>query len=167
MYTTDLAHECLVAKGPAVRAIGWLEKGRPYTIAGAEPRFLAALRQHALDPGRWLPFASAGVYVCDLGGCERAGGAQFVVIPSRSCVYVAPELVVHYVEHHRYSPPTEFVDAVVACPEQSSDAYVDLLLPFAGVWALDEQRVRRIAASRHELRRIRAEHDSATGGFRW
>lgn len=94
-----------------------------------------------------------------------------MIIPSTTCVYVAPDLVVHYVEQHQYSPPTEYIAAVLTCPEQSSDAYVDLLAPFAGIWSLDADRVRRIAADAPNRRRAHteaiAQHESNKGGFKW
>jgi hypothetical protein len=118
-----------------------------------------------------MPVASAGFHFCDLGDCNRASGSQFVIIPSTTYLYVAPDLVVHYIEQHQYAPPTEYIDAVLRCPEQSSDAYVDLLVPFAGIWSLDAERVRRIAAGAPNRRKARAEaiaqHQSNKGGFKW
>jgi len=163
VYAPDLATECQVARGPAVRAIGWLERGQAFPTGPVDPRFLAALR--AQFDNRWLPVVSAGMHACDLGGCGGAAGAQHVIIPSRDCVYIAPELIDHYVEAHAYAPPAEFVEAVLACPAQSSDAYVELLLPFAGIWRLDAAAVRRIAT--HARERPEREADAGTGGFRW
>lgn len=161
MYTPDLATACQVARGPAVRAIGWLERGQPFPTGPVDPRFLAALRAQLTN--RWLPVVSCGVHACDLGACGGAAGAQHVIIPSPRCVYVAPDLVAHYVEAHAYAPPAELVDAVLACPAQSSDAYVELLLPHAGIWNLDEVAVRRIAAAAREA----AAPPAREGGFRW
>ena len=94
-----------------------------------------------------------------------------MIIPSTSCVYLAPELVVHYVEEHAYAPPAEFIDAVIACPEQSSEAYVALLLPFANVWQIDAAAVRQVAAGAHEIRRRHAEEEArilaSRGNFKW
>ncbi len=164
MHVHDLATDCPVALGPAVRAIGWLEGGSPFPTGNNDPVFARALASHAMDHGRWLPVLSLGVHFCDLGTCRRAGGDQYVVIPSTTCVYVAPELVSHYVEEHRYTPPDEFVAAVLACPEQSSDAYVELLLPFAGIWRLTATNVRTIAKGAVEGRRAQAAHKSYLPG---
>src|SRR5262245_37215055 len=103
MYAPDLSNKCQVAEGQTVRAVGWLERGRSFTSGSVDQRFLSVLRAHTSDPGRWMPFVSAGVHFCDLGGCARAGGSDFLIIPSITCVYVAPDLVVHYVEKHHYS----------------------------------------------------------------
>jgi hypothetical protein len=72
MYVPDLATACDVATGEVVRAIGWLERGKPFATGRAEPRFVAALRSHVDDVGKWLPVMSPGVHFCDLGGCQRA-----------------------------------------------------------------------------------------------
>ncbi|HEY1548287.1 MAG TPA: hypothetical protein VGG28_10720 [Kofleriaceae bacterium] len=171
MYFADLATECQLARGAAVRAIGWLEQGHAFSTGSASDAFVSALRRHVEDPGRWLAVVSAGVHACDLGGCDRSSGQQYVIIPARTCVYVAPDLVTHYVEAHSYLPPSEFVDAVLACPEQSSEAYVELLIPFASVWNLDAATVRRLAShapSRREAHAARlAQTEASTGRFKW
>lgn len=156
MYSRDLATECEVASGPAVRAIGWLEQGQPYPTGPVDRRFLEALRSHVHDPGYWYAVYAMGPHRCDLAGCTGAMGSQHVVIPSATCVYVAPTLVVHYVEEHHYAPPAEFVAAVLACPEQSSAAYVELLMPFASVWRLSPEGVRTIASRAPERRAAHA-----------
>jgi DNA-binding transcriptional ArsR family regulator len=38
-------------------------------------------------------------------------------------VYVAPIGIPHYVAAHWYRPPTEFIEAVMRCPEYGSTAY--------------------------------------------
>jgi len=162
MYIPDLATSC---------AIGWLEHGQPFPQGAPHPDFVTALKRHVDDAGRWLPLVTFGAHFCDLGPCENAGSAQYVVIPAPSCFYVAPELITHYVERHQYAPPDEFVTAVLACPEQSSSAYVDLLLPFASTWRLTADDVRHIAqrapAAREQHAAAVAQAHASKGGFRW
>jgi len=171
MYAADLATSCQVASGPHVRAIGWLEREQPYTRGAVDPRVASILRAIIADAGRFLPVASFGFHSCDLGNCAGDSGAQHVVIPSPTCVYVAPDLVVHYIESHMYAPPAAFADAVLSCPEQCSDAYVDLVLPFASTWRLDTERLRALAAQAPEKRRSHAEYVRMLGdkprGFPW
>jgi len=98
-----------------------------------------------------------------------------VIIPSTTCLYLAPELIVHYAEEHAYAPPAEFIEAVLACPEQSSDAYVALLAPFAGTWQMDAATVRQIAADAPDRRQRHAEavardlanRANSQGNFKW
>ncbi len=61
---------------------------------------------------------------------SRARGAANLWVPADDVVYVAPELVLHYVTGHKYLPPLEFIDAVMACPEQGSAAYMNRMSRF-------------------------------------
>ena len=47
-----------------------------------------------------------------------------VFVPGDGFLYVAPTLIVHYVEGHQYAPPDEFVRAVIACPSMRSPEYM-------------------------------------------
>lgn len=47
------------------------------------------------------------------GGEMRLGSAEIVVKSSSGQVFVAPNLIVHYIEAHSYLPPREFVEAVL------------------------------------------------------
>jgi hypothetical protein len=42
--------------------------------------------------------------------------------------YVAPELILHYIDQHGYSPPAEFQQAVLDCPTMRSVAYLQAIL---------------------------------------
>jgi SAM-dependent methyltransferase len=57
-----------------------------------------------------------------------------VWIPTKTLKYVAPELIVHYIEAHSYLPPQEFITAVMACPPQGSKAFFKLLSGFENWW---------------------------------
>lgn len=100
-------------------AVGWLQKGKPYPkakrvdqelanrlINGAfrEPRLRTQRREHRCD-------------LCRRNAIARFGrGELFVVTSDR--VFVAPELLVHYVQAHGYQPPKAFVAAVKDAPDQ-------------------------------------------------
>jgi hypothetical protein len=64
-----------------------------------------------------LPEITVGDEVAKLGVVN-------LFVPGRACVYVAPSLIAHYIQAHRYSPPKEFVEAVLRCPETHSEEYV-------------------------------------------
>jgi hypothetical protein len=168
MYAPDLATECFCANAPHVRAIGWLEDGHKFPQGAIDPRVPTILRGIVTDAARLVPVVSWGIHHCDLGGCTGEGGSHYVVIPSPSCVYIAPDLVVHYIDAHHYAPPAEFVDAVLACPEQLSDAYVELLMPFVSSWGeyLDADRLRQCAAEAPQRRREHAEYIKMIGDKR-
>ncbi|AWM39925.1 hypothetical protein C1280_24920 [Gemmata obscuriglobus] len=133
MFFPDLGTTCQVDRGDHVRAVGWLHPDHSFPTGPVPPGFSAALRAHAYDS--WQPVLAMGPHFCELcshpaPGADRAGGARNFWIPSMSVVYVAPELIVHYVEDHQYQPPEEFVAAVLACPPQKSDAFLEMLRPF-------------------------------------
>lgn len=44
--------------------------------------------------------------------------------PENQFLYVCPELITHYISVHGYSPPEEFCEAVLACPQMGSDEYL-------------------------------------------
>jgi hypothetical protein len=68
-----------------------------------------------------------GWHSCELCRVAPARGVYNVWIPSDAALYVAPELVVHYIEAHQYRPPDEFIAAVLACPEQGTAEYLRLV----------------------------------------
>ena len=39
-------------------------------------------------------------------------------------VFVGPIMIPHYIDAHEYSPPTDFQEAVLRCPEMRSVAYL-------------------------------------------
>jgi hypothetical protein len=53
---------------------------------------------------------------------------QTCFIPSNDVVYVCPELILHYINAHGYSPPREFCEAVLACPDIRTMEYKKRLL---------------------------------------
>ena len=55
-------------------------------------------------------------------------GISNLFVPGRDCIFVAPSMIVHYIDAHRYEPPEEFWRAVLDCPEMRSDAYKKALL---------------------------------------
>jgi hypothetical protein len=138
MFFPDLSTECQVDKGDHVRAVGWLSKEHPFPTGPVPPEFLPILWSH-ID-SVWMPVAMAGPHFCEFcpeprEGEGRIGGSRNLWIPSASAVYVAPELVAHYVQDHGYRPPDEFIAAVLACPPQDSPAFHQLLAQFPRWWA--------------------------------
>ena len=133
LWFEDLA-ECSYFGAPAtqfLRAVGWLERGKPFT-AGAVPRAvfdkLVELRK---DP--WQPMAAAGVHSCDLCLYDaEAHGSRTLFIPGQELIYVCPELIVHYMNAHGYAPPEEFCRAVIACTPMRSVEYRKAVLASGG-----------------------------------
>jgi hypothetical protein len=144
----------MVGCGADVRAIGWLGEQHPYPVGPTPRAFLEALRRHLERP--WQPIGMAGLHECELKGCaarialdqlveeHRRRKTSLVIpkeakvalearnlwIPTADAVYIAPAMVLHYVRDHAYRPPDEFIDAVLACPEQQSPEYHALTAGF-------------------------------------
>ena len=87
----------------------------------------------------WQPIAVAGRHGCEFcvltgGPAEiRVGdvsvllGAANIFVPSHEGVYVAPSLVLHYMDAHEYAPPESFQRAVRECPPMRSMQYLKAL----------------------------------------
>lgn len=136
MFYPDLSRECQADRGLYVRAVGWLSRDHVFATGGVPPEFLEVLREHLRDP--WQPVFSMGVHRCEFCPPSKdrrfTGGSRNVWIPAESVVYVAPELVLHYIEAHAYRPPDEFITAVLDCPQQGSAAYRQRMRQFPASW---------------------------------
>ena len=154
-FYPDLGTRCDGGWGPAVRAVGWLSADQPYITGPVSAEFLSALRAHLREP--WQPFFYGGFHTCELclaqrpwrwlhrlpgGRLQRTAwrwmvkrtpgvcGGHNLYIPTPECVYIAPEMVWHYIELHTYRPPDEFIGALLGCPPQGSPAFDALIRPF-------------------------------------
>jgi hypothetical protein len=119
------------AEAPNCVAIGWLARGHEYPAGDNASDVFSKLVLLLEDP--WQPAVSAGVHPCDL--ClyrSEVAGTKNVFVPGEGRVYVAPELILHYMNAHRYQPPAEFCQAVLACPPMRSAEYRRALLAAGG-----------------------------------
>lgn len=130
---------------PSLRAVGWLAKRKPFTSRPLDRRVhdkLEELRQGFLEaPWRWhLLNLCFGYHHCDL--CPEDHGAKGVTnlfIPDPGFIFVAPELILHYIDAHAYQPPPEFCQAVLACPPVPSKAYLEAVAANGGGVLLAEE----------------------------
>lgn len=54
----------------------------------------------------------------------KLGSAEIRVFAGDGTIFAAPNLILHYVEQHRYRPPSEFIDAVMtSCVPPSAEYY--------------------------------------------
>jgi hypothetical protein len=108
-----------------LRAVGWLDDTHAFSRGPVAPEVLDALQRFAARA--WSPFQFRGWHDCELcpaGKRGMEGGHANLFVPGEAFLYVAPELLVHYVRDHVYAPPQEFVEAVRTCPDLDSGAYV-------------------------------------------
>jgi hypothetical protein len=144
MHYTDLTPIWLPPSegSPKLLAVGWLEPGREYRRGEVETEFVAILADLLVNP--WQPAISMGRHTC--GFCRLSGGpASFrfgnlassseaplgvsnLWLPANGFLFIAPSLILHYMDAHGYSPPDEFQAAVVACPPMRSMAYLKALV---------------------------------------
>jgi hypothetical protein len=121
----------LLPRKTPLLAVGWLENGRPVPTGEVSEQVFDQLRELLRDP--W-GLAFCGWHDCDL--CVyRYGpsklrknpntvGFKNVFVPGDAKVYVAPEMILHYIDQHGYAPPPEFQQAVLDCPTMRSIDYL-------------------------------------------
>jgi hypothetical protein len=116
-----------VVGGEQLLAVGWLSREHPFPTGPTPRAVYERLREFINDP--WQPFVTPGSHNCEL--CQFDGeacGSANLFIPAANVLYVAPELVVHYINAHFYRPPEVFCAAVLACPAMRSPDYRQALL---------------------------------------
>jgi hypothetical protein len=138
----DMGTASMVDTGDHIRAVGWLSDQYPYTQSKVSAEFLARLWDFAR---RWYDSTEAlgwGFFMglhsrefCD----EYMAGGNFG-IPSNGLLFVAPQMVAHYVEVHGYCPPESFIAAVMESPLPGTKEYLAAVEPFR---RLHEQRYER------------------------
>jgi hypothetical protein len=131
-FFPDLCESTMVSTGKHVRAIGWLSKEHVYTTGSTTDEFasrLAKICQNWTSCPEELGFGMfMGWHTCEFCGRFRADGN--IGIPAGDLLYIAPEMIHHYVTAHQYSPPSEFIDAIMACPVPGTPEYARLCRPF-------------------------------------
>jgi hypothetical protein len=113
--------------------VGWLEPGHPYAEGEPGRDFVAALAGLLADP--WKALSFRGWHGCSCRRFPRTAatfrlrrvpgrrGVHNLFVPGRRCVFVAPELILHYIDAHGYCPPKVFQTAVLSCPPMRSIDY--------------------------------------------
>jgi hypothetical protein len=125
MYFRDLSpyEYSRTRPDPAVVNVGWLSRDQAYEAGDVPGRVLKVLRALAAKPVNLC----RGFHICEFcpppprNGKGHAqpepgttGNGEVHVRGPDGLRYVAPSLIVHYIEVHRYRPPQSFIDAVVA-----------------------------------------------------
>jgi len=113
-----------------LRAVGWLEAGRPYPTGATEKPIYEKLCGLAKEP--WLPVAFAGPHFCDLCQYGGSSGVANVFTPGDGLLFVCPELITHYMNAHHYRPPEQFCESVRLCPPMRSREYFQAILENGG-----------------------------------
>lgn len=134
-YFADLA-PCTYFPIPAtdcLLAVGWLDRQHNYQHGPVDDELFARLCELLHDP--WQPFMTAGTHDCPF--CRFTSGPQQLTyrnatvqlgtnnlfVPGDGVLFVAPSLILHYVDAHDYVPPEEFCQALLHCPAMRSMQY--------------------------------------------
>lgn len=111
---------------PNVLHVGWLEPEHSFETGPVEPAILEKLlhlaehhRAHQMrgyQLCRLSPECRARGYDDDVEPHRMSLGSAEVWIrdPTSHVIYASPCLIVHYIQHHAYRPPDEFMRAVEA-----------------------------------------------------
>ncbi len=111
----------LLPDGLRLCAVGWIE--RPGFATGQVPDdCIEALI--AAHPTKIVRDGTRGIHTCMLCGEElpllqwrdqavQLKGHGHYLVRVHNTVYMAPELLLHYISDHRYCPPQEFVHATI------------------------------------------------------
>lgn len=139
MYYSDLSpsyYNVTYNDKPArVLNVGWLEKGQPYSQGETTEKF----RRKLLDFCLKVDYTTFGIHECDF--CEdeservakatinqgydrlRLGSSEILVCGQENILYLAPDLIYHYVVDHDYQPPDEFIQSVLSSPLPDTTEY--------------------------------------------
>jgi hypothetical protein len=147
-YFPDMGCTSMVAAGDHVRAVGWLHPDHTFTKGEVPAAFLERLKLIVARSGASADAlffgAAGGFHTCEF--CGKAHAIGNFGVPNADILFVAPEMVVHYIEQHGYCPPAEFIAAVLKSPLPDSEEYQTLTEPF---WHLHRTAIQQlIAASR-------------------
>ena len=97
-----------------VVSVGWLGTFWPHSTGETVPAFRERLVELCEAP----PILHRGFCRCRQGLCKlmisSEDGVGEIVVNGTRRAFLAPSLVGHYVMRHRYLPPREFIDAVLA-----------------------------------------------------
>ena len=138
-FYPDLSETTMITAGHHIRAIGWLDDKHDFPTGSAPPTFVHKLRRITEKHSEtllalydnefdFLRNQFFGFHTCEL--CHNFNHGGNIAVPTEGELYVAPAMILHYVEVHGYLPPTQFVDAVLESPIPGTENYEDAVAKF-------------------------------------
>lgn len=118
------------------KAVGWLSCEYPYPKGKTPLNFLERLLPFCCSP----PVVYCGYHDCDF--CDGSGtsvksgdkryllGSGDILVFGPDEIYLAPNLIYHYVADHDYLPPAEFISAVLKSPLPDSAEYFARMMEY-------------------------------------
>lgn len=113
-----------------LKAVGWLGPESDYRKGSLDVTVYRRLTELLSKP--FQPIVTPGFHECELCQFDRTPGSTNLYVPGDGFLYVAPELIGHYVNMHYYRPPDEFCTAVMKCPDTHDIQYKKLFLKNGG-----------------------------------
>lgn len=131
MYFPDSSNYSYAINRPLadVLTIGWLDKSHEFPRSKPDLACMEKLKRlhlrESVNPMRGYHYC----HFCDIENVwvqpeekRKVLGMSEIWVPdfTRNVIYAAPSLIIHYCEAHSYSPPSEFIEAVMAFDLSSS-----------------------------------------------
>lgn len=124
-------------------SIGWLNNDFDFPTGFVTWNFFSKLCELAQNP--WQPFLFRGYHHCELcqfpNHQETYKASNNLFIPFNNVIYVAPEMILHYINVHHYLPPAVFIEAVIQCPDMRSMEYKKSILNNGGKGLIDLAKI--------------------------
>ena len=131
-YYADLTPCDYFGHNDHLLAIGWLGKDkngiiRPFNHGDvAEKEFNQIKKFEELSETK---FNFRGFHICELceeGTKDVGTGFKNIFVPDvkNKCIYVFPDALSHYIERHRYRPPSQFLEAIFCFDEWGNDEFI-------------------------------------------
>jgi hypothetical protein len=94
-----------------VVSVGWLDGDHEYTKGEFDLERWPKIKTifEASEPVH----LTRGAHNCALCGRASGNGEYHAYNPRTDRIYIAPALILHYIQAHQYVPPKEFVEAVL------------------------------------------------------
>jgi len=114
-------------------AVGWLEDGFDFSTGEVDGQLISRVKQIQDETrDRFSMYVYRGLHGCSLCRSGKAsqgidGSYTNLFIPGNECIYMVSGGIVHYLDKHSYSPPEEFISALLSCPLPSSTEYEEAL----------------------------------------
>jgi hypothetical protein len=94
-----------------VLSVGWLDGEHEYTKGEIDPEHWTKIKT-ILETSEPVNL-TRGEHVCELCGQASGSGEYHAYNPRTGRIYIAPSLILHYIQTHQYVPPAEFVEGVL------------------------------------------------------
>jgi len=88
-----------------ILGVGWLDENRPYNKGEVPIAFIEKLKKAKKINH------TKGWHDCPF--CGKARGSCEIIVRNNNKTYLAPELIIHYIENHNYAPPQEYINVVI------------------------------------------------------